>query len=111
VYDEFGNPVHEKKFIEGKLTETISYSYNDNGKVTRRVTANSIQTFEVIDEFTYDQFGNMLQHVTFQNGFLVFENRCTYDTFHNLMTEEFFEINYWEKRITRHEKLIHSISA
>lgn len=110
VYDEFGNAISEKKFVDGKLTETVAYSYDETGNVVRKVTINKAHTFEMIDEYKYDQFGNILQHITFQNGFVVFENRCTYDRFHNLATEEFFEINYWEKRITRHEKLIHSIS-
>jgi hypothetical protein len=52
----------------------------------------------------------MVHNVTIQNGVLIFENKCAYDQSNELIGEEFFEIDYWEKRITRHEKLIHERS-
>ena len=101
AYDEAGNAIEDKKFIDGRLTETTSYTYDGDGHVTRKVTSNSVQRFEVIDEYEYDLFGNIMHNTSFQNGFLVFENKCTYDDRKNLLTEEFFEIDFWEKRVTR----------
>jgi len=109
VYDEAGNSIKEKKFVEGKLVEIIEYTYDANGNVKTKITSNITQGFQAIDEYKYDDIGNMVHNTTLQNNFLVFENKCTYDENNKLLTEEFFEIDYWEKRITRHEKLIHMI--
>ena len=109
AYDEAGNGIEDKKFIDGRLTETTSYIYDGDGNVTKKITSNSVQRFQIIDDYKYDLFGNMIHNTSFQNDFLVFENKCTYDDHNNLLTEEFFEIDYWEKRITRHEKLVHLI--
>ena len=89
------------------LAEDIAYIYDEKDNLIKKITTNKTDKFEVIDEYTYDIHGNMVYNSTFQNGVLVFENRCAYDEDHNLVTEEFFEINFWEKRITRHERLIH----
>jgi hypothetical protein len=109
VYDEMERSIEDKKFVDGRLTETILFTYDAIGNVARKVTANNVHGFQVIDDYKYDQFGNMLHNTSFQNDFLVFENKCEYDDRNNLLTEEFFEIDYWEKRITRHEKLIHLV--
>jgi hypothetical protein len=107
VYDGAGNVIVEKKFLDGELTETISSTYDDGGKVIRKATRHHGQGFDVIDEYQYDESGNMIHNVSFQAGFLIFENKCEYDENNNLVTEEFFEIDYWEKKIRRHERLIH----
>jgi hypothetical protein len=43
------------------------------------------------------------------NGVLVFENKCAYDENDYLISEEYFELNFWERRIERHERLIHEL--
>lgn len=106
-YDERGLDVQDKRFNDRRLAETISYTYDENDRVIRKSTFNEGHKFEVIDEYEYDERGNMVHNVTFQNGVLIFENKCAYDQNNELIGEEFFEIDYWEKRITRHEKLIH----
>lgn len=107
VYHENGLPIRDTRYLDGKLTEEVVYTYDEKGNLIRKITTNITQKFDVIDEYTYDNRGNMLHNISFQNGVVVFENTCTYDDTNSLLTEQFFEIDYWEKRITRHEKLIH----
>jgi hypothetical protein len=110
-YDDLSNPVEESKFTDGRLTETTSSTYGANGKVERKVTSYKGHGYQIIDEYKYDAAGNMIHNVSFHNDFLVFENKCEYDENNNLITEEFYEIDYWEKRVTRNEKLIHLIKT
>jgi hypothetical protein len=107
AYNEDGLLVNDKRFIDGKLTESNAYVYDDKSNLIKKVVTNHKDHFEFTETYTYDSRGNMLHNTSFQNDVLVFENNCTYDEDNNLLSEEFFEISYWEKRITRHEKLIH----
>jgi hypothetical protein len=107
TYNGNGLPTLDKQFIDRKLAENITYVYCEKGNLVRKITKNETHNFEIRDEYTYDNHGNMLHNISFQNGVVVFENKCTYDASNNLIAEEFFEIDFWEKRITRHEKLIH----
>lgn len=106
-YHENGLPAHDEQFTDGVLTETITYFYCEKGNMIRKIIRNKIDNYEVIEEYTYDDHGNMLHNINIQNGVVVFENKCSYDAENNLIAEEYFEINFWEKRISRHEKLIH----
>jgi len=108
-YDADGNTSEEQKFVNEKLTEVTTYSYESHNKVARKVVKNKTDGNELIDEYEYDSNGNMIHNVSFKNSTVVFENKCTYDGDQNLSTEEFFEIDFWEKRILRHEKLVHLV--
>ena len=107
VYNEDGLVTHEEEFVDGKLKESVTYFYCARGHMIKKIINNVIDKYEVREEYTYDDRGNMVHNMSWQNGVLVFENKCAYDADDNLVTEEFFEIDYWQKRITRHEKLIH----
>jgi len=107
AYDGNGNVTEERKFVEGELTEVTFYTYDSTGKITKKELSNKKDGFSMVDEYNYDGRGNQVHNVTFQNGALIFENKCTYDQNDHLLTEEFFEIDFWEKKVTRHEKLLH----
>lgn len=107
AYDDQGNVKEERKFVEGALTEVTFYSYNSNGKMSRKELNNKKEGFQVVDEYSYDDRGNQVYHVSFQNATLIFENKCTYDQDGLLSIEEFFEIDFWENKVIRHEKLLH----
>lgn len=111
TYNETGDSKEERKFIEDTLTEVTSYSYDKNGNIIRKAVKNIVDGYEVIDEYEYDERGNMTYNTSLQNGVPIFENKCTYDENGNLLTEEFFEIDYWERRVTRHEKLLHTTKS
>ena len=107
TYDNNGNVLEERKIVGGKLAEVTSHAYDSSGKVVRKELKNKSEGYQVVDEYKYDDDGNMVHNTTFKNGTLIFENKCTYDKDNQLLTEEFFEIDFWEKKIARHEKLLH----
>lgn len=108
TYDENGL-VEERKVVEGNLESVTSYTYDSNGYVIRKEVNNEEEGFQTVEEYRYDERGNEVHIVGFQNGALTFENKCTYDESDNLIVEEYFEISFWEKRIVRHERLLHQL--
>lgn len=107
-YDDDGNVLEEKKFVDGILNEITSYAYDLHGNVTRKTARDAQEGHQTIDEYRYDEQGNMEYNASFHNGVLIFENKCTYDADGNLKTEEFFEIDRWDKKVIRHEKLLYT---
>lgn len=108
-YNEDGTIKIEKNFRDGILFYIELFEYDNNSNVIKKLHKNYRDNFELIDEYEFDTENNMIYNSTHQNGFLVFENKCEYDNLNRLISEEFFEIDYWEKQIIRHEKLIHEI--
>lgn len=106
-YSENGQLKQEKQFQNGELFNAEAFEYDSQGNLTKQIHRNYIDNFEVIDEYTFDEINNMIYNSSHQNGVLVFENKCGYDDNNNLISEEFFELDFWERRIVRHERLIH----
>jgi hypothetical protein len=107
-YDDNGKVVEERKFIEGKLTEITSYTYDLHGNVLQKKVQNVADGYQTVDDYRYDEQGNMIYNAAFHNDLLIFENKCSYDAEGNLTAEEFFEIDRWEKKVLRHERLLHA---
>jgi hypothetical protein len=109
TYDENGILNCEKQFRDGVLFNAESFEYDEKGNVVKKIHRNYPDKFEVIDEYQFDKNNNMINNSSRQNGILVFENKCGYNDNGNLISEEFFELDFWEKRIVRHERLIHEL--
>lgn len=106
-YDSSGYLVNEKHYLNGQLNNTTHFKYDENGYLEAKTFNHHIENYQVIDKYNYDPAGNMIYNSCHQDNFLVFENKCSYDNDNRLIEEEFFEIDVWDKRIIRHEKLIH----
>lgn len=107
TYNEDGTLKYEKQYRDGVLFTSESFEYDEKGNVVKKLHRNYSDKFEVIDDYQFDKNNNMIYNSSHQNGVLVFENKCGYDENNNLISEEFFELEFWEKRIVRHERLIH----
>lgn len=99
----------EKCFSDGKLVKEENFDYDGSGNLTRKTLQNFTDNFEVIDLYHYDGNDNMIYNCSHQNGVLVFENKCGYDENNRLVLEEFFELDFWERKIVRHERLKHEL--
>lgn len=99
--------ISEKHFSHGDLLFEEFFEYDSKENLIRKLHKNLQDSLEIIDIYEYDGNQNMIYNSTHQNGHLVFENKCIYDTNNELICEEFFELDYWTKGINRHEKLIH----
>jgi hypothetical protein len=108
TYNENGTLKFEKHYRDGILFNSESFEYDEKGNVVKKIHKNYPDNFEVIDDYQFDKNNNMIYNSSHQNGVLVFENKCGYDN-NNLISEEFFELDFWEKRIVRHERLIHEM--
>lgn len=109
TYNENGMLKFEKQFREGILFNSESFEYDEKGNVVKKIHINYPDKFEVIDDYQFDKNNNMIYNSSHQDGILVFENKCGYDDNSNLIFEDFFELDFWEKSILRHERLIHEI--
>ena len=109
TYDENGMLKFEKHYRDGILFNEESFEYDEKGNLLKKNHRNHPDNFEVIDNYQFDIKNNMIYNSSKQNGVLVFENKCGYDENNNLISEEFFELDFWEKRIVRHEILIHEL--
>ncbi len=107
TYDDYGVLKLEKHYRDGVLFNSESFEYDEKGNVVKKIHKNYADKFKVIDNYEFDIKGNMVYNSSYQDGVLVFENKCGYDENNQLISEEFFEINCWEKRIVRHERLKH----
>lgn len=107
-YNQEGLLLRETKNEGGKVVSEVVYDYNQIGDILKKTTVTPVHHSEVVDHYEYDASGNQVRNTTIHNGVLVFDNQCTYDDQSNLLTEEFFELDYWERRVLRHEKLIHT---
>lgn len=107
TYNENDTLKLEKYYRDEVLISSELFEYDAFENVIKKIHRNYADKFEVIDKYQFDENNNMIYNSSRQNGVLIFENKCSYDEQNNLITEEFFELNYWEKRIVRHEKLIH----
>lgn len=108
-YSENGLIRLEKHFSNGQLFKEELSEYDDNCNLIKKTLKNHSDNFEVIDLYQYDENNNMIYNCSHQNGVLVFENKCGYDENNHLISEEFFELDFWEKRILRHERLKHEL--
>jgi len=109
TYQDDGLLLHEKQFQDGQLFAAEAFGYDLQGNVIKKTYRNYKDNFEVIDEYKYDENNNMVYNSTHQNGVLVFENTSAYDDEQNLDSEVFFELDFWERRVVRYEKLMHEI--
>lgn len=109
AYDENGMLKIEKNYKDGILFNTVSFEYDEKGNLVKKIHRNYPDNFEVIDIYQFDIKNNMIYNSSNQNGVLVFENKCGYDENNNLISEEFFELEFWERRIVRHERQIHEL--
>jgi hypothetical protein len=109
TYDENGLLNNEKRYESETLISAESFEYDKSGNVIKKIHRNYIEKFEVIDIYEFDEEGNMIYNSSHQNGTLIFENKCGYDNKNNLASEEFFELDFWEGRIVRHERLKHRV--
>lgn len=107
IYDEHNLLISERKIIEGDLTETKEYQYDTFGRVTRIDFIHPNDSHKSYETYAYDEHGNLIHLQGFTNGTLTFNNYCKRDELGHLLEEEFFELNYWEKRIMTHERIIH----
>lgn len=107
TYQEDEKLLYEKLFRDNKLCNGEHFEYDNNGNLIKKTQRDYINNNEVIDTYTYDSNNNMLLNCSHQNGTLVFENKCTYNEYNQLISEEVFQINIWTGHIICHEKLIH----
>lgn len=99
----------EKHFSQGKLFKAEYFEYDDYANLIKKTLKNQADNFVIIDQYQYDERHNMIYNCSHQNGLLVFENKCTYNEDNHLIAEEFFELDFWEKKISRHERLKHQL--
>ncbi|MCZ8023348.1 MAG: hypothetical protein O9294_16410 [Cytophagales bacterium] len=99
----------EKHYSNGKLHKDEYFEYDDNSNVIKKTLKNYSDNFVVIDQYQYDERNNMIYNCSHQNGLLVSENKCGYNENNHLVSEELFELDFWEKRILRHERLKHEL--
>ncbi|MCU4177348.1 hypothetical protein [Carboxylicivirga sp. N1Y90] len=109
TYFKDGQLKHEKQFQNGKLFKGEAFEYDSQGNVIKKIHRNYVYKFEVIEENTFDNRNNIIHSLSHENGELVFENKCGYDDNDNLISEEFFEFDLLERRIVKHERLIHEL--
>ena len=109
TYNENGTLKLEKLYRGGVLFTEESFEYDEKGNVVKKIHTNYLDSFKVIDNYQFDLNNNMIYNSSHQNGVLVFENKCGYDEKNNLVSEEFFELDFWEKRIVLHERLLHEL--
>lgn len=110
-YLESGQLQYDKLYQDEQLFNGEYFEYDSKGNLIKKIHRNYNDNFEVIDEYTYDLNNNMIYNSSHQNGVLVFENKCDYDHKNRLISEELFELDFWERRIVRHEKLIHELGT
>ncbi len=108
-FDDFDRLKHGKHYIDGNLSKMESFEYDSKGNVIKKEETNYIDNFTITENYEYDQSNRMICNTSYQDGRLVFENNCEYDEFGDLISEEFFELDYWGKQVVRHEKLIHEV--
>jgi hypothetical protein len=109
TYLDSGELHFEKLFQNGKLFNMESFEYDKQGNVVKKIHINYIDNDKTIDKYKFDKNNNMIYNSSHMNGVLVFENKCAYDENDYLISEEYFELNFWERRIERHERLIHEL--
>lgn len=107
AYNEDGTIKFEKQFKDSILFYIETFEYDENQNVIKKLHENYLDKYELVDVYQFDQNNNMIYNSSHQNGMLVFENKCGYDKNNILISEEFFELDFWEKSITKHERLIH----
>jgi antitoxin component YwqK of YwqJK toxin-antitoxin module len=108
-YLENGLISHEKSHLNGQPSKEEKFEYDDKGNLTKKIFRNYADNVELIDLYHYDDHHNMIYNCSHQNGVLVFENKCGYDENNHLVLEEFFELDFWERKIVRHERLKHEL--
>lgn len=106
-YNDDGLLTNDLQFNDDELISEDFYEYNDKENVIKKTHKNYLDNYVVIDEYKYDLNGNMIYNCARQNDVLVFENLCTYNENNDLILEELFELSFWEKKIIKHERLIH----
>ena len=99
----------EKSFSDGQASKEEKFEYDDKGNLTKKTFRNYFDNIELIDLYHYDDHNNMIYNCSHQNGVLVFENKCGYDQNNQLVLEEFFELDFLERKIIRHERLKHEL--
>ncbi|MFT4602540.1 MAG: hypothetical protein ACI857_002726, partial [Arenicella sp.] len=108
-YDESADNTRTTHFEEGEIKWTETYEYCDQKYLITKIRNEHQHNFETIDTYERDSDGRETYATSRINGALVFENKIEYDSEGNLETEEFFDLNYWEKSIRAHERLVHEI--
>ena len=72
-YNESGFLIKTEENNDGKITETISYIYDEKGNVTYKSIVDDKGNKE---EWTYDQYGNML---TYYNSYYSYKHTYYYE--------------------------------
>lgn len=109
TYYENGLLHSEKHLMNGELVYIERFEYDQNENVITKRLKNYIDNYLIIDNYSYDERGNMIHNISYQNDILIFENTCKYDSANYLIQEEFFQLDFWEGRIIKHERLIHEL--
>lgn len=99
----------QKQFRDGVLYSKESFRYDVNDREIEKIFKHTDDNNTVIDQYQYDERGNMIYACSHQNGVLFFENKCKYSIDNRLIEEEFFELDYWQKKIIRHERLVNEL--
>lgn len=109
IYFEDGLIESEEQYRSGALYSKESFEYDEEDNLIKKVYSNYPDNFKIIENYEYNKNKVMIYNSAHQNGVLIFENICSYDENNNLISEEFFDLDYWERKIRRHEKLIHEL--
>ncbi len=108
-YNENGTLKFEKNYRNERLYSKEIFEYDTNNNLIKKQLEILPENIKVIDIYRFDNKNNMIYNSSHQNGVFVFENKCEYDNDNNLISEEFFELDYWEKSIVVNERLLHKI--
>ncbi|MCG8698529.1 MAG: hypothetical protein MI922_10785 [Bacteroidales bacterium] len=111
TYYENGVLHIEKHYQDGQLFTGESFEYDNRGNIIKKILRNYRDSYEIVDEYKFDQNNNMIYNSSTQNGVLVFENKCQYDSNNKLISEEFFEMDFSTAHVVRHERLIHALEV
>ncbi|MFZ7133392.1 MAG: hypothetical protein ACOWWR_13650 [Eubacteriales bacterium] len=109
IYDGNDNLIIEKHYQDGSLHTGESFEYDDNDNVVRTIHRFYHEEYETIETFRYDVKNNMIYNAVHQNGVLIFENILEYNEGGNVISEECFELNYWQNNVIRHSKRINEL--
>ncbi len=89
TYDDKNRVVFERHiYSDGEVT--ISYSYDDEGRVIKIENNDPRQKYHCIEERVYDKYGNETKRTRKSNGFIeVSEHKYTYDEKGNIIKDEY----------------------
>jgi len=110
-YDTYGYLIEEyTKFIIGNNKKKITYSYDENGRLsTKNTYINIAQDKKTTEEYSYDEIGNVLEIKVFSDGEQITSRQFLYDQKTMLLTAQIIqEVSSGFLRIIQYRYTFHN---